>query len=339
MIKNDKELFITSFLASTATLISVALTTLLFMTFATTSFEKVLYFSAGIVNDGAKAFCLTVLIKYIRAKLYRQASFYGVLFTIFGLISLFASVSFTMYTAKTKMYKEVLIVNTSIATLENNIEKLENEILKLEHEKQTELERTNKVIDSLPANQITNRNTYNEQKKATMSLYDTKINVLKPVLADAQAKLDATDKTPKKIMELQNTPLAGLFDTMAKTFKINIDTIITVFAVFIGIAMDLCMIAFSYDKAMSYKSATEKKLAEKKLETVHNKNVTVKTEKKKISKIIIEANEITSYSDFVAYVEDNNLNPMSLRYSDFKGTIKEQSFYKWKKDLLKANII
>ena len=331
MIKNDKETFTVGAISKTATLLSVCFTMMLFMTFGTGWFDKGLLGIAGIVNDGAKAFCLIQLIKYCKAKLYPNATLYGIMFIIFGLISLAGSVSYMIYQAKNQMYHTENVINTEIATLEKQIQKTEDEINKLEFDKTAEINRVNSVIDSLPANQITNRSTYEQQKQTTINLYDTKINELKPALTEKQAKYDGIDKTAKTIRVLNDNALTGLLETISQTLKISLDGIVVAFAILIGGAMDFAMIAFTYDKAFSYRNNTERKLEQNKIDTVRNKNTFVKAEPKKPKNVVNIAAKNNSIENFL---KENNLTIDDINYDDVKHIASKRTYYRYKNKIM-----
>lgn len=320
MIKTKKELMAIGFLGYLSTVLSYIFTISMLMTFAETTWEKCLYFCCGVVIDGVKWFALLTLIKYHRAKLYNQFVSYFVLFLFFASISVIASVSFSIYTVKKQMYDVTQNQNPLYVTLQDSINNSKGELNALNEEKNNELARLNTELDSLPLDYITRRQELSNKKIELIGFYDNKITALKTDYDNKVNELNTIDSTPQELKKLKNNPIAGFFETISNAFNIQVDSIIMFFAIMLGVALDVASIAFTFDRSYSY----ENKRSFNKHQTVF-KNLKLTDATLKTG----SDDKILNFDDFIQFVNKNDLDIDSLKYSQVSDYISKTSFYRW----------
>jgi hypothetical protein len=335
MIKTPKEIMLTKIIGLVSSAVSYVFTILMLMSFAETGLEKVLYFLCGVINDGTKWFTLLAMIKYYRAKLFKNFVGYSILFVLFAGMSMIASISFSVFTVKKQMYDVEIKQNEFFLVSQGQAAKAEEDILKLESEKTNEINRLNTELDGLPLDFVTRRKELSDKKIELTNFYDTKLAGLKTELDEKTKLLDGLDGGDIEVRKLKNNAIAGFFETIANTTKTNIDTIILIFAIALGVILDTASIALTFDSSFSYQNKRE-----------FNKDMTkyknVKAMKMELDEKIKDFEEekpkVLSYDDFVKYIDENDLDVSEINFNGFKSLVPRSTFYsflnKYKKDFL-----
>lgn len=252
MIKSKNELLLISVIGFVSSVVSYIFTIVMLMSFAETPFEKFLYFLCGLIIDGVKWFSLITLIKYYRAKLYKNFFGYFILFLLFFGMSLTASISFSIYTVKKQMYDVKSIENAAYVNSLDQVNKYKDDLSVLESDKSSEISRVNSELDGLPLDFITRRKELSDKKIELTSFYDNKINILKSLLDAKINDLSLISSESVEVKTLKNTSIASFFETLSNVSHINIDSIIIFFAVALGVILDTASIALIFDSSFSY---------------------------------------------------------------------------------------
>lgn len=337
MIKTQKEIMLTSLISFVSSAVSYIFTILMLVSFAETGLEKVLYFLCGVINDGTKWFTLLAMIKYYRAKLYKNFIGYSFLFLLFAGMSMIASISFSVFTVKKQMYDVQLKQNQYYIVAKEQVDKIKEDITKLEAEKTGEVNRLNVEMDGLPLDYITRRKELADKKIELTNFYDTKIESLKSEFDEKALLLEGLDGNEIEVKTLKKNAIAGFFETMANITKANIDNVILVFAIALGVILDTASIALTFDSSFSYQNKRE-----------FNKDMTkyknVKAMKRELDEKVKDYDDdksrVISYDDFIKYIDDNDLDVNEISFSDFKSLIPipKSTFYnflnRYKKDFL-----
>lgn len=323
MIKSKKELMIISFIGFLSSAVSYVFTILLFMSFAETNLEKFLYFLCGIINDGVKWFSLITLIKYYRAKLYKNFVAYCILFLMFFTMSLTASISFSVFTVKKQMYDVKKVQNNLYLNTKEQTENLKNDLSKVEDEKIYEINRINTELDGIPLDYITRRKELADKKIELTNFYDKKIAEIKNELDTKILELNDIDGNEVDIKTLKNNAIAGFFETIATVTKINIDNVILIFAVALGVILDVASIALTFDSTFSYNNKREFKKDITKYKNMHLMKKELK-DKSEETKEHEKKDKIINFNDFIEYIENNNLDFDHINFNNFKDLIKEE---------------
>lgn len=337
MIKSKKELMLISFIGFVSSAVSYIFTILMLMSFAETGLEKFLYFCCGVINDGVKWFALITLIKYYRAKLYKNFIVYCFLFFLFAGMSMIASISFSVFTVKKQMYDVQVIENKNYINVSNQVEKLKENIQTLEAEKANEIQRINTEMDGLPLDYITRRENLANKKIELTNFYDTKLNPLRIELDEKITKLGEIDRKNTEIKTLKNNAIAGFFETISNVTTVNIDNVILIFAIALGVILDTASIALTFDSSFSYQN---KRSFNKDMTNYKNIRRIKRELDDKIEDDETEECKIISYDDFVKYIEKNDIDFDNIKYINFKDFMTKNSFfnfyYKYKKEFEKS---
>lgn len=326
MIKSQKEIMLINLIGFVSSGVSYIFTILMLMSFAETNLEKFLYFMCGVINDGVKWFTLITLIKYYRAKLYKNFVAYSFLFLLFAGMSMIASISFSVYTVKKQMYDVKIVENTAYMSTISQIDKINADIITLETEKISEINRLNSELDGLPLDYITRRQQLSDKKIELTNFYDNKIQNLKNELDIKVAELNSIDTKETEVRVLKNNAIAGFFETISTVTKISIDNIILAFAVALGVILDVASIALTFDSSFSYQN---KRSFNKDMTNYRNIRKIKKELDSKTDELTDEEDDgkILTYSDFIKYIDDNSVQFENIKYSNFKSIMSKANFY------------
>lgn len=337
MIKSQKELMLINLIGFISSGVSYIFTILMLMSFAETNLEKVLYFLCGVINDGMKWFSLITLIKYYRAKFYKNFIVYCFLFFLFFTMSLVASISYSVFTVKKQMYDVKIIQNNNFINVNEQIDKLKIDIINVESDKTNELNRINTELDGLPLDYITRRKELADKKIELTNFYDIKINNLSWQLSEKIKELENIDGKEIEEKVLKNNAIANFFLTISNVTKTNIDNIILIFAISLGVILDMASIALTFDSSFSYQN-------KRAFNSDITKIKTMRTIKKELDKKIDDEGtkdyRILNYNDFVNHIKKYNLDFEEIKFSNFKELMSKNNFfnyyYKYKKEFEKS---
>lgn len=331
MIRDKNELLAIKVIGFGSSVVSYIFTITMLMSFANTQFDKVLYFCCGLIIDGAKWFTLITLIKYYRAKLYKNFYLYTILFILFLTMSVIASVSYSIYTVKSQLYEVKTIENTALNNANETIEKLKTDVAGLENSKSSELTRLNTELDGLPLDYISRRKEIEDKKLELTTMYDKKINNATWQLNEKKKELEAIPTGTQEEKILKNNPIANFFETFANVLNADIDLIITIFAIALGVLLDLISVSLTFDSAFSYqnKRSFNKDMTNfKNLREINKKLKDYDNDEDETKPTGTDSN-IINLTDFVRYCADNNIDIDTIEYKDVKGVIKQSTFYKY----------
>ena len=326
MLKTKSEILITKLITFCSTGVSVIFSTMMLMTFASTSFEKVLYLFCGLINDGTKWFTLTIAMKNYKAKSYKKFRLWLCAFLPFFLVSIIASISFSVYTVKGQMYQVVENENMNFVVVDSKIDGLQKDIINIRDEQKSELEKINSEIASLPVTSVSRRDTLSNRKIELSTFYSDKIVALETklnVLYEEIKELEATEQRVIEKKTLSNNSIAGFFETMANLFNVEIDSIILGFAILLGVILDCASITLTIDGQYSYTSVRE---ANKEMTKIKNfKAMEEKIANRTGNKVI----QLNSFNKFANYIIRQSIDIDDLTYADMSDKVAKGSFNKF----------
>jgi len=346
--------------------ISALFTVLLFQLFAETPLERGIYLGAAIVVEYCKITLVMHSLK--RGKAFIITCFMAFLFFA---ISLTASISFNMYTAQKAMYETIEIIHTDTrysntysllesqhSLVQSQIEEIRGIIATVEAERAGELARMNSVIAETPADFVTLRRELTGDRAAILEGYDSQIDDLRSRLQVETAVLtgimvEMSEVPEREVVEtiteerqLRDNSLAGFFVLMSDLTGAEVYSIILLFAVLLGIALDLTGISFvlvenanTAAETMLDTVDTAKSTALEVIETVVETDVDKPSTLSMVQSTakIICLKKIDCYENFEEYVIANNLDAETLTPSNFPN-VPRSTFYKYKKNLHKSTV-
>lgn len=328
MIRDTKELILIKVLGFGSSLVSYIFTINMLMSFADTPFNKFLYFLCGLIIDGAKWFSLITLIKYYRVKIYKNFFLYTILFILFLTMSVVASVSYSIYTVKNQMYDIQVIENTALNNANENIEKLKKDVENIQNTKNNELYRLNTELDGLPLDYITRREEIENKKLELTNMYDKKINNTTWQLNEAKKVLENIDVGIQEKRTLKNNAIANFFQTLSNVASLDIDNIILIFAIALGVLLDVISVSLIFDSAFSYANKRAFNKDNTAFKNIRKINKELK-EKEYTEELQETANTIINISDFIKYCTENNIDIDNIKYKDVQDVIKQSTYYKY----------
>lgn len=335
MIKSKNEKLLVSLIGFISSFVSYVFTIIMLMSFAETRTEKFLYFLCGVIIDGVKWFSLITLIKYYRARLYKNVVGYFILFVLFFGMSLTASISYSIYTVKKQMYNVQTIENAAYLNLLDQLNKSKDDLTILESDKANELSRINLEMDGLPLNYVTRRKELSDKKLELTNFYDNKISIIKTEVKTKADELSKIDNKPQEVKTLKMNSISAFFETISNVTRFNIDNIIIAFAVALGVILDTGSIALIFDNSFSYQN---KRSFNKDINNFKNIRRMQKELKENDNNIPEnEDGKILNYNDFIKYISENDIAFDNIKFVNFKSIIDKDKFfnfyYKYKKEM------
>ena len=195
------------------------------------------------------------------------------------------------------------------------------------------------------------RRELTDDRAVILAGYDSRIDSLRAdievktlALTDIMTEMSAVPErdvveTVTEERQLKDNSLSGFFTLLAGLTGREIDIIILIFAVMLGIALDLTGFSFVLVETAIETGKTAKLRAIRAVETMNETDETVfetinetyETGANKAKIISLNVKKIATYDDFAEYILDNNLDAESLTLKDFPA-LKKATFYRWKKE-------
>ena len=353
--------------------LSTAFTFTLFQQLATDVTDSIIFGAVAIVIESAK---ISLIINALRRdKAFITSIMFAVL--LFA-ISLSASISYWVYAVSNAIYEVVEIVHidtmhsdnfalleTQYKRVENQIQAIQDDIARVEAERADELARLNNIINETPADFVTLRRELTNDRTEILAGYDTRIDSLRTEIADMNSILDGLtiqmgQTEQREVIEtiteerrLKDGSLAGYFVLLSGFTELHVDSIVIIFAVVVGIALDITGLAFCILEKARREPEPAAEKPEVDLEEIQQLRQVLEQYKDRETELLktLEANQgqdkeedttkvvrlpdkriaIKTYKDFCKAIADNGLKISDLKYKKILELVElnKSTFYKY----------